>query len=67
MAKCSRCGKDVAFVRRTGKKSIVVNQKPIYFIPDDQGTENFIHDGVLRRGTKSQDGLLGYRMHECEA
>ena len=67
MAKCTRCGKDVAFVRRTGKKAIVVNSKAVYFLPDDNGLENFIHDGAFRRGTRAQDGLLGYSMHNCGA
>lgn len=63
---CLQCGKEVRFIRRAGKKALIVNKTPLYFIPDLTEDMYFIHDGVLRRGRLASDGLTGYTLHNCE-
>ena len=66
MDKCNKCGKEIRFMRREGKKALVVDKHPVYFVPDSYGTELFIQSGVMRRGTRTLDGLKGYTLHACE-
>lgn len=62
---CNRCGKEIRFIRRAGKKAMVVEKKSVYFVPDTSGDMYFIHNGVMRRGSTSQDGLKGSILHSC--
>lgn len=65
MARCYHCGCEVSFIKREGKKPLIINPAPVYFVPDSNGEDNFIHNGVWRRGTRSQDGLKGHIIHNC--
>lgn len=62
---CDRCGREIRFIRRKGKKAMVVEKRSVFFIPDSSGELYFIHDGVMRRGSFSQDGLKGSILHSC--
>lgn len=64
--KCNHCGRKIRFIKREGKKPLVVDCNPEYFVPDNHGVDNFIHNGIFRRGSRSNDGLQGYRLHNCE-
>jgi hypothetical protein len=66
MAKCYICGQEITFIKRSGKKPLIVNKNPVYFVPDSSGDRYFIHDGVMRRGRATADGLRGYTLHGCE-
>lgn len=65
MDRCDRCGKEIRFIRRTGMKAMVVEKKSVFFVPDSYGDMYFIHDGVMRRGSTSPDGLKGSILHSC--
>lgn len=66
MDKCTKCGKEIRFIKREGDKAIVVDKQPVYFVPDNLGVELFIHSGASRRGTRASDGLKGYTLHVCD-
>lgn len=64
--KCDKCGKRIRFIRRAGLKALKVNSDSSFFIPDDNGGEVFITTkGETRRGFKAQDGIKGFKLHEC--
>ena len=63
--RCSKCGKGIRFIKRTGSKALMVNKSSLYFIPDDSGELFITTNGELRRGIKTQDGLKGFILHEC--
>lgn len=65
-AKCDKCGRAIRFMNGNKGKRLVVNPSPVRFVPDLTGGQYFIHAGALRRGTRAQDGLLGYTFHNCE-
>lgn len=66
MAKCYNCGREITFIKRESMKPLVVNANPVYFVPDNNSTDNFIHNGVWRRGRIARDGLKGFILHNCE-
>lgn len=66
MSQCYMCGREISFVRREGLKPLVVDPSPVYFVPDSNGEDNFIYNGVWRRGRIAQDGLKGFILHKCE-
>ncbi|WFA10367.1 hypothetical protein [Tissierella sp. Yu-01] len=65
MDRCSRCGREIGFIKRKDKKPLVVNKNPSHFIPDKSGDMYFIYDGEMRKGRIAQDGLRGYTLHNC--
>ena len=62
---CGRCGKEIRFIRRKGMKSLVVEKKTVFFVPDSYGEVQVISNGVMRRGTIVSDGLKGSILHNC--
>ena len=65
MSKCSKCGREIGFIKRKGMTPLVVNPNSYYFVPDSTGDTFFIYDGEMRRGRRSSDGLKGYVLHNC--
>ncbi len=63
---CGRCGKEIRFIRRTGKKALMVNAQARYFIPDEKGRQEYIlSNGTSRKGNSADDGLRGFILHQC--
>jgi hypothetical protein len=66
VSECSKCGKAIRFIKRAGKKALVVNAQAIYFIPDDNSTEEYVlTNGDIRKGKSAPDGLRGFKLHQC--
>lgn len=65
MPLCSKCKKRIRFIKRTDAKALVVNDNPVYFIPDENGTEYVQTNGSIRKGVTSSDGLKGFTLHKC--
>lgn len=66
MCECNKCGKAIRFIKREGKKALVVNAQAIYFIPDDSSREEYVlTNGDIRKGISAPDGLRGFKLHQC--
>lgn len=65
MPQCSYCGKEIRFLKRSGKKAVAVEIGARYYMPDE-GSEVYVQrDGHIRKGRLVADGILGYRLHDC--
>lgn len=62
---CIKCGKEIRYIRRAGMKSLIVEKRTVFFVPDTSGDMYFIHGGVMRKGSFSPDGLKGSILHNC--
>lgn len=64
---CYQCGHPIQFVGRKGTTPIRVEPGRCYFVPLSGGEgETFVTPkGDVRNGRQNDDGLLGYRKHEC--
>lgn len=65
MPLCSKCGKGIRFIKRTGAKALMVNDNPVYFIPNEDGIYYVQTNGTMRRGNVASDGIKGFTLHEC--
>lgn len=68
MLKCNNCGRMITFIKRKGQKSIPVEPRAEYFVPDDvAGTVVFVSEkGMVRKGRPATDGIKGYILHKCD-
>jgi hypothetical protein len=66
LTKCSICGRAIRFVKRKGKKALIVNVHPVFFIPDNTSDKEYVlTNGDIRRGRTAEDGLRGFILHRC--
>lgn len=65
MARCTKCGKEIRFIKVKGSKALVVNKRAICFLPDDNGKVYVMTNGKMRTGYVADDGIIGYTLHEC--
>lgn len=63
---CEYCGREIKWIRPKGShRSIAVEPRNIFFLPDESGLEILMPDGNIRKGREAGDGLLGYFAHNC--
>lgn len=43
----------------------MVNDNPVYFIPNEDGIYYVQTNGTMRRGNVASDGIKGFTLHEC--
>lgn len=65
MARCSKCDKEIRFIKVKGSKSLVVNNSSVYFLPDDNGKVYVMSNGKMRTGQAASDGIIGFTLHDC--
>lgn len=66
-AKCRACGAEIMFIKTIAGKTMPVDAKSLYFVPDASGTPYVLIDGTVGRGlAASQDepgAKIGYISH----
>ena len=68
---CMFCGSEIKWVRgkkqpgQDKAKSIPVEPRIIYFLPDSGGRAFVTKDGNERPGREAGDGLMGFSKHDC--
>lgn len=67
MARCSKCGKEIRFIKVKGSKSLIVNSNSVYFLPDTDGNGKVyvMTNGKMRTGQPAPDGIKGFTLHDC--
>lgn len=66
MPVCGKCGKEIRFIRRAGKKALMVNPNPTFIIPDENSNQEYVlTNGEMRKGRPALDGLKGFVFHQC--
>lgn len=65
MARCSKCDKEIRFIKVKGSKSLIVNSNSVYFLPDDNGRVYVMTNGKMRTGQPAFDGIKGFTLHDC--
>ena len=67
MPVCGRCGREIRFIRRAGRKALMVNTNPTFIIPDEKSAEEYVlTNGEMRKGRPALDGLKGFTLHQCK-
>lgn len=65
---CRGCGKEIMFIKTEKGKTMPVDPKPVYFIPDERGSETYVMPGgKIERGREANiadgDSSIGYISH----
>lgn len=62
---CSECGQPVRFIKRRGQKALIVESRPVWFIPATAGETFVTDDGGMATGRRAEDGRRGWKLHKC--
>lgn len=65
MARCSKCDKEIRFIKVKGSNTLIVNTNSVYFLPDNNGRLFVMTNGKMRTGKVAQDGIIGFTLHDC--
>ncbi len=69
VTQCRGCGKDIAFIKTAGGKTMPVNPDSVYFIPAGGPNTYVIADGTVQRGREpawedqGRETTIGYVSH----